>query len=84
MHAPLLKLAAIAALVGLAACETGVRVAPPPPGLEADTPVATVIEVAEADTSGPQMNEIGGEIPKTAPISEVGEDPLTEARPDED
>ncbi len=84
MRAPLLKLAAIAALMGLAACETGIRVAPPPPGLNADVPIATAIEVAEVDTSGPQMNALGGEIPKTAPVDEVGEDSLTEARSHED
>lgn len=84
MRTSLLKLAALMALAGLAACETGVRVGPPPPGLEADIPVATAVMVADVDTSRPQMNALGGEIPKTAPVDAVGEDALTEASPNED
>lgn len=70
------------ALGALTGC-VGVRVAPPPPGLAADTPVAAPIAITATETNGPQMNTLGGEIPKSAPVSDIGEDTLGEAAPDE-
>lgn len=74
---------AVAALF-LCGCASQVRVSPPPAGLAADMPVAAPMRIAEVDTTGPQMNSLGGEIPKSAPVGDVGEGGLGEATPDQD
>ena len=80
MPSPLVSMSALIALGVLAGCETRITVAPPPPGLDADMPVAAPVALARV----PQLNDFGGEVPRVAPAGDVGEDALAEAAPDQD
>ena len=76
-----LHFAAALAAAGLLGACAGSAVKATPGDASASVPVDAPAAFAEAPRDGPQMNALGGEIPRSAPTADVGEGAIGEAEP---